>query len=509
MKTLLIKIFTITLAAAFICKRSAEAQVLNPQSKIKDCKFKNNPLLHIKQNQSAKNSGQNFGLKINPFWQDVNAPHLVNNSHVREVKIPSFNTIWASVDYDTAAYVANSFFRSTDGGKRWRLDSVDAPYGYGISGIAPIDAKTCYAAMFNAFPIGGGVFKTTDGGDTWKQLEPGKLFGGENSFPDIIYFFDAQHGVTIGDDDQIDSSRLEIYTTSDAGKTWQRVPDQNIPPTQGYAFSSNFNSFTVFQNRLWVTAGDTYGNNYIYRSDDFGHHWQQFPYTLTTPIYDFAFADRQNGLGVSFDDAPHVVATHDGGKTWADKSFTGYLMPLCITTIPFTHTFVSTISSGFTTISGSSYSNDYGATWKLIDSSSAFSSFAVAFLNPLIGWAGRADSPDPNGGMYKWKYQFTLDNNSLATTDNNEDISSVTKNIISNAALSLYPNPAKDIIKVQGLSLPAETTLSLFNASGKLLQHSITTGESYTYNIQNLPAGNYYIKVQTAGKNTTLQFVKQ
>ena len=75
--------------------------------------------------------------------------------------------------------------------------------------------------------------------------------------------------------------------------------------------------------------------------------------------------------------------------------------------------------------------------------------------------------------------------------------------------MSLYPNPAKDIIKVQGLSLPAETTLSLFNASGKLLQHSITTGESYTYNIQNLPAGNYYIKVQTAGKNTTLQFVKQ
>ena len=170
-----------------------------------------------------------------------------------------------------------------------------------ISGIAPIDANTCYAAMFNAFPIGGGVFKTTDGGDTWKQLEPGKLFGGEYSFPDIIYFFDAQHGVTIGDDDQIDSSRLEIYTTSDAGKTWQRVPDQNIPPTQGYAFSSNFNSYTVFQNRFWVTAGDTYGNSYIYRSDDFGHHWQQFPYTLATPIYDFAFTDKQNGLGVSFD----------------------------------------------------------------------------------------------------------------------------------------------------------------------------------------------------------------
>lgn len=116
------------------------------------------------------------------------------------------------------------------------------------------------------------VFKTTDGGNIWKQLEPGKLFGGEFSFPDIVYFFDAHHGVTIGDDDQIDTSRLEIYTTSDAGKTWQRVPDQNIPPTVGWAFSSNFNSYTVFQNTIWVTLGDTNGNSYIYRSDDFGRH---------------------------------------------------------------------------------------------------------------------------------------------------------------------------------------------------------------------------------------------
>lgn len=59
------------------------------------------------------------------------------------------------MDYDTAAYVANSFLRSADGGKTWRLDSVDSPYGYGISVIAPVDANTCYAAMFNAFPIGG------------------------------------------------------------------------------------------------------------------------------------------------------------------------------------------------------------------------------------------------------------------------------------------------------------------------------------------------------------------
>lgn len=111
---------------------------------------------------------------------------------------------------------------------------------------------------------------------------------------------------------------------------------------------------------------------------------------------------------------PHEVETHDGGKTWADKSFNGYPMGLDITVIPYTHTFVSAIFAHLTPVTGSSYSNDFGKTWKLIDTSSDFQPGAIAFLNPLIGWAGRADSPDPDGGMYKWKYSFSLDNNAVA-----------------------------------------------------------------------------------------------
>ncbi len=457
----------------------------------------------MKENQSLKSSTQNFGININPYWEDINAPHVVNNSHITQVQVPSPNAVWAKVDYDTTDYDANKFMRTADGGKTWRIDSVDAPNGYGLSCIAAIDANTCYAAMYDAFNYGGAMFKTTDGGDTWKQLEPGKLFSA-NSFPDIVYFFDAQHGVTIGDDDQIDSSRLEIYTTSDAGKTWQRVPDKNIPPTQGYAFSSNFNSFTVFQNRLWVTAGDTYGNSYIYRSDDFGNHWQQFP--LTVSFNDFAFSDKQNGLGVSFDAEPHEVETHDGGKTWANKSFTGYPMGLFITVIPSTHTFVSTIPNGITPVGGSSYSNDYGATWKLIDSSSDFNPFAVAFLNPLTGWCGRADSPDPTGGMYKWKYNFSLDDKTITADANTL---SATKNDLNNTiSPRLYPNPAKDVIAVNGLST-SKTTLSLYSISGKLIQQSTSTGENYQFNIQQLAAGSYYIKIQSGEKITTLKFVKE
>ncbi len=497
MKTLLNK--KISYCCAFLILASIYA---NAQStKIAAMKSKKNIMLQMKQYHNLKRSPHSFGLKINPYWQDVNAPHVVSNGHVRLVQVPSPNAVWAQLDYDTAAYVANSFIRSADAGKTWRLDSVDAPDGYSLSGIAAVDANTCYAAMNDAFNYGGAMFKTTDGGDTWKQLQPGTLYSA-SSFPDIVYFFDAQHGVTVGDDDLIDISRLEIYITSDAGKTWQRVPDQNLPPTQGYAFSSNSNSYAVFQNRIWVTVGDTYSNSYIYRSDDFGKHWQQFPYTLATPIYGFAFSDKQNGLGLSFDfgdGSTHEVETHDGGKTWADKNFTGNPMGFFITSVPFTHDFVSTIPGGFTPISGSSYSDDFGATWKLIDTSSDFQPGALTFLNPFVGWCGRWDSPDPNGGMYKWKYQFSLDHNAIS-----EEAQSLPGNIIADTknatSLSVHPNPISSSTNIS-FTIPQSQKVSIqvYDGSGRLVKtisNAVMEAGTHqlTWDATGVAKGIYYLK---------------
>jgi photosystem II stability/assembly factor-like uncharacterized protein len=496
MKTLLKKIFMIILAAVFLYNISAEAQVANPQSKFREHKLRNSPLLRIRQSQN--DPGQRLGIKVNPYWEDINAPHLYN-SFIPQILVPSPGTIWARVKYDSLPYDPNQFLRSADGGNTWRLDSVDAPNGYALGTLSPIDANTCYASMYNALTfMGGGVFKTTDGGDTWKQINPGKLFS-ENSFPDIVYFFDAQHGLAVGDNDGTDISKLEIYTTSDAGKTWQRVPDKNIPPTTGYAYGNNFNSYAVFQNRFWLMAGDSDGNTYFYRSDDFGQHWQQFPYTLGTAIYGFAFADKQNGLGVYFDDVPHEIETHDGGKTWASKSFTGYPMGVFITVIPSTHTFISTIGHGVTPVGGSSYSNDFGATWNLIDSSSNFNPLAVAFFSPLIGWSGRAESSDPNGGMYKWKYHFSLDNDAAVATD---DEISISKN--STTGLSVFPNPVTSVVNVSFFILQTQkVSVAIYDMNGSLIKtlaneqmqqgiHQL----SWNARSENVIAGNYFLKLQ-------------
>lgn len=479
----------------------------NAQTKRMELKNKNNFMQRFHQFQNFNNQNQSFGLTINPYWESINAPHTYN-SYLQNVKVPAYNCVWATVYYDSVFYFANSFIRTADGGKTWRYDSVDAPAGYGLNSIAPVDGNTCYAALSAINSTGGGIFKTTDGGDTWKQLEKGKLFN-STSVLDFVYFFDAQHGLAVGDNNG-DTSVLEIYTTSDAGKNWSRVPNQNIPPTIGSAYSFSGSVYTVFKNTLWFQGYDSYGNGYIYRSDDLGNHWQLFPYTLSTPIFDFVFTDKLNGLGVSFNfgEGPNEVETHDGGKTWNNKNFTGPLMGGWITQIPYTHTLVSTLPGpGLTPVYGSSYSNDYGASWHLIDSGINALHTEAHFLSPFYGWSGRSESADPNGGTYKWKLQFSLDDNAA---NKDASISSITKIDASNTVNArLYPNPAKDVITVNGLSTSAKTTLSLFTMSGRLLQQSTTAAESYTYSLQNLAAGTYYIKIQSGEKATTLKFVKQ
>jgi hypothetical protein len=101
-----------------------------------------------------------------------------------------------------------------------------------------------------------------------------------------------------------------------------------------------------------------------------------------------------------------------------------------------------------------------------------------------------------------------LDDEKSVTT--NERLE-VTKNntATNNSAIKLYPNPAKDAIKIEGLNASAKTTLSLFNVSGKLVQQSTAIGETYIFNLENLAAGSYYITIKSDKEITTLKFVKE
>lgn len=74
--------------------------------------------------------------------------------------------------------------------------------------------------------------------------------------------------------------------------------------------------------------------------------------------------------------------------------------------------------------------------------------------------------------------------------------------------VQLYPNPVINTLNLKGLQ-GSKTTLSIINVNGKVLSTTTTTNTTYNWNIKALPSGNYYLRIESAGKINTIKFVKE
>ena len=77
------------------------------------------------------------------------------------------------------------------------------------------------------------------------------------------------------------------------------------------------------------------------------------------------------------------------------------------------------------------------------------------------------------------------------------------------AKISLYPNPANDIIKIKlESSIDNSGKAMLFDQSGKLIQILNFNSNEFNMNIQNLPAGNYFLRINDGQNNYFNHFIK-
>ena len=159
------------------------------------------------------------------------------------------------------------------GGMRWRLAG---PFRAGrVSAVAGIagDAATYYIGT-----PGGGVFKTTSGGEVWRPIfdqEPVESIGAiavAPSNPKIVY-------VGTGDVDNVGGAVNQgdgIYKSSDGGATWQHL---------GLDDSRHIAAIVVDPHNpelvLVAALGHTYATNAergVFRSSDGGRTWQKVLY---------------------------------------------------------------------------------------------------------------------------------------------------------------------------------------------------------------------------------------
>ena len=241
-------------------------------------------------------------------------------------------TVWVGTGESwvrNSVSVGNGVYKTTDGGGSWtNVGLADSEH---ISRIAvdPKKSDTVYVcATGHAWNSNEerGVFRTTDGGKTWKKVlyvdantgcgdlaldpqDPTILYAGMWQFRRQPDFF-SSGGPGSG-----------LYRSNDGGDTWKKL-SEGLPKSHlgriGLAVAPSRPS-TVY---AVVESKETA----LYRSDDLGEHWRQMNNSFNIQVRPFYFAhiavDPTNhnrvykaGMMLSFSD--------DGGKTFSGSIMSG------------------------------------------------------------------------------------------------------------------------------------------------------------------------------------------
>ena len=434
------------------------------------------------------------------YWTEYATNQPTASTGMRSISIVDDNVTWLSNSCGTTGCTTiRRYSKTTDGGLTWTSADIDlgaAAANLEIANIHGVSADVAYASVFpKAGGVTGGVWQTVDGGSTWNRQATASYNGADGaSFCNLVYFWDANLGVTMGDPS---SGYFEIYTTTNGGTNWSRVPSGNIPAPLAADEYGLTNQFSVTGNRIWI--GTTYGRTLI--SSDKGLTWT----AIQTPIPDFgggingsesgdlAFTDESNGLLATSDYL--LYSTNDGGLTWTDVIWGGVFRNFGISEVPGTpNAYVCVGEDLDLTERGSSYSTDSGVTWVSINDNPDINYVdggVISFLSPTMGFASGFSTTATIGGIFKWN------GNPLLAT-----------NVFSNdKGFTAFINASTGMLEVNGKNI---TNVSVFDVLGKQVYNgSFTSVDSASIAAGNFNSGIYLVQVtNNAGASSTVKVVK-
>lgn len=402
------------------------------------------------------------------FWTEKATTFGSASRGINSISIVDANTIWAKAFDGSGGAIATikEYTRSTDGGNTWTSGVMNLGLGtssLGIGNIVAVSSTTAWVSVFPTSSGTGGIWKTTNGGTTWTKQATAFYNTPNQSFTNVVHFFDANNGVCQGDPA---GGYFELYTTSNGGTTWSRVPSANIPANAADEYGIT-NFFEVSSGIIWF--GTDKGR--LYKSNNMGLSWTVSSTPLSNNLFSFSFKDANNGLIVNDSDGAMYKST-DGGVTWSSQAYSGTVFTGDITYIPGTSNLVSTGASPGG--SGSSYSLDNGLTWIDIDN---FQHLQVEFLNSTTGFTGEFNASSVTGGISK--YSGTV----LSTRS------------FEVSGLSIYPNPINDMFIIQNENNIGISDLTITDVNGRTVKVINVNSIENEINISDLNSGIYFINI--------------
>jgi len=209
-------------------------------------------------------------------------------------------------------------FRSTDGGQRWKkVLFKDDDTGAVDLAFDPRDSHTLYAALFhtrrtpwNMYPPsygpGSGLYKSTDGGDTWREITghglPSERVGRIGiavapSAPDRVYLI-------------VDAKEGGVFRSDDAGQNWQRT-DSGVRLWQRGWYFGGITADPKNADTVYVC------NTSFYRSTDGGKTFDIIKGAPGGDDYQPLWIDPDDPDRMILCSDQGVVVSVDGAKTWS------------------------------------------------------------------------------------------------------------------------------------------------------------------------------------------------
>jgi photosystem II stability/assembly factor-like uncharacterized protein len=227
---------------------------------------------------------------------------------------------WAFGDLGAGAGSnAIAVFQTTDAGSTWKQTYSNDPSQPGAgdslpmggikSGLTPLNMQTAWVTGIVYSDGTIYVYRTDDGGATWKELTDVPLPPGAENLqlnwnpPVFVSPQDAFMTLNVPSD----SPSLAVYTSHDAGNTWSLTPTL-IPG----GLASDF---------LSATDAVIFNGDQFYVTKDAAQNW-----TNIQPNINFKdsftlmdFVDLSNGWVITSDANSHhsLYRTTDGGATWS------------------------------------------------------------------------------------------------------------------------------------------------------------------------------------------------
>jgi photosystem II stability/assembly factor-like uncharacterized protein len=251
-----------------------------------------------------KNMGLRDGQQIGAFLIDPRDPDRV---------------YVAVLGHPYGANAERGVFRSIDGGKTWKkVLYKDENTGAIALAFDPANPKTIYADLWAARQgpwenaawqgAGSGLYKSTDGGTTWRQLTKGLPtvkqglgrigIGVAPANPKRLYAM-------------VDAPRLGgVYRSEDAGESWRRITgDRRV-----WGRGSDFAEIKVDpKNKDIVYAANTA----LYRSTDGGKTFRVFKGAPGGDDYHTVWINPDNPKILLVASDQGAVISVNGGKTWS------------------------------------------------------------------------------------------------------------------------------------------------------------------------------------------------